>query len=249
MQPTEDKQERVVTNNYQQNLHALLSANLDVNADEFNDWLLKKSPMEMGQMIDAIKLGNSDDLNDIMIRYKSEKFTELRQQAQNAQIQEAQNRAMREQMEEMNRRQIQAKAHAEGFQRQVDAYNAQVNNAISDYNRALREEQARHAQPVQTAGQNSLSGNQMTQAMKDYCSEPVGGARGMTAKQMETCFGVGGSDGSYSTSNPTPSVIANCDSSGCNGTDGTRYNSVGGGNYHGSDGRFCQNIGGQMQCH
>lgn len=238
-------------NNYYKNLSALLNANPDISADEFNVWLLKQQPKEMGRIIDVIKLGNSNDLHDIATRYKSEKLAELQQQVQNFQMQEAQNKAMREQMEEMNRRQVQAKAYAEGLQRQMEAYNAQVNNTINDYNRELTQMQYNQA-ATQTVSQNDSLGGQITQAMKDYCSGPVSGARGMTAKQMEICFGAKGSLGGYSAasvSNPAPSVIANCDEAGCNGGDGTRYNSTGGGNYYNDSGRFCQNIGGQMQCY
>ncbi len=47
---------------------------------------------------------------------------------------------------------------------------------------------------------------------------------------------------------PTPpSFTGNCDSAGCWGSDGTRYNAIGGSLVR-PDGRMCQNIGGVMQC-
>ena len=46
---------------------------------------------------------------------------------------------------------------------------------------------------------------------------------------------------------PRPTFSANCDSTGCWGSDGTRYNAVGGALVR-PDGRMCQNIGGVMLC-
>lgn len=45
-----------------------------------------------------------------------------------------------------------------------------------------------------------------------------------------------------------PSNITNCDSTGCWGSDGTRYNKGAGSTYFPSTGGSCQSIGGQMQC-
>jgi len=44
-----------------------------------------------------------------------------------------------------------------------------------------------------------------------------------------------------------PTFTGNCDSAGCWGSDGTRYNAVGGSLVR-PDGRMCQNVGGVMQC-
>ena len=49
------------------------------------------------------------------------------------------------------------------------------------------------------------------------------------------------------TPSPGPSFSSNCDSSGCWGSDGTRYNAIGGALVR-PDGRMCQNVGGVMQC-
>jgi hypothetical protein len=46
---------------------------------------------------------------------------------------------------------------------------------------------------------------------------------------------------------PTPSFSSNCDGSGCWGSDGTRYNLIGGALVR-PDGRTCQNVGGVMSC-
>lgn len=58
------------------------------------------------------------------------------------------------------------------------------------------------------------------------------------------------SNNSYSVPAPqrTPSTITNCDSAGCWGTDGTRYNKGAGDTYFPSNGGSCQSIDGQMQC-
>jgi len=50
-------------------------------------------------------------------------------------------------------------------------------------------------------------------------------------------------------SRPHPSVITNCDAAGCWDNLGGRYNKAAGNNYFRSDGKFCQQVGGQMQCH
>lgn len=44
-----------------------------------------------------------------------------------------------------------------------------------------------------------------------------------------------------------PTFTGNCDSAGCWGSDGTRYNAIGGALVR-PDGRMCQNVGGVMQC-
>jgi hypothetical protein len=44
-----------------------------------------------------------------------------------------------------------------------------------------------------------------------------------------------------------PTFTGTCDSSGCWGSDGTRYNAIGGALVR-PDGRLCQNVGGVMQC-
>lgn len=46
---------------------------------------------------------------------------------------------------------------------------------------------------------------------------------------------------------PTPSFSSHCDDSGCWGSDGTRYNAIGGALVR-PDGRACQNLGGVMSC-
>ena len=44
-----------------------------------------------------------------------------------------------------------------------------------------------------------------------------------------------------------PTFTGSCDSAGCWGSDGTRYNAIGGSLVR-PDGRMCQNVGGVMQC-
>jgi hypothetical protein len=46
-----------------------------------------------------------------------------------------------------------------------------------------------------------------------------------------------------------PSRLVNCDGAGCWDTNGQRHNNAAGGNFHRSDGKFCQPIGGgQVIC-
>jgi len=49
------------------------------------------------------------------------------------------------------------------------------------------------------------------------------------------------------TSPPSPTFLSNCDSNGCWGSDGIRYNAIGGALMR-SDGRMCQNFNGVLQC-
>jgi hypothetical protein len=49
------------------------------------------------------------------------------------------------------------------------------------------------------------------------------------------------------TSPPGPTFLPNCDSSGCWGSDGIRYNAIGGVLMR-PDGRMCQNFNGLLQC-
>lgn len=255
----QDEQQDNQVNHYQKNLDDMLKANPDIQAGEFNDWLIKQPPKEMERIINAIKVGHADDVNGVAIAYKSHKLSQMQEQAKIAQQQEAQALAMREYQEELRSQQVQVRAYADGMQRQQDAYNAQVRNAVNDYNRQLEQQLAQQQIAMQQTVSQSVSGSSSdgnSQAMSDYCSKPVAGAHGMTAKQMEICFGRSSGSSSASSSYPapapvtsSPSSVGNCDGSGCWGSDGTRYNSAGGGNYYSQDGRFCQNIGGQLQCH
>lgn len=133
------------------------------------------------------------------------------------------------------------RAMAEDSKHQLQQQQRHYQQQLDEYNETV--------QQMQQQAQSTAR----TPAMEDYCSKPVAGARGMTAKQMQTCFGVGGgsSDGGYSApASNSVSSVTNCDGAGCWGTDGTRYNGTGNGqNFYDSQGRFCQNIGGQMQCH
>ncbi|RYL27225.1 DUF4124 domain-containing protein [Acinetobacter piscicola] len=87
------------------------------------------------------------------------------------------------------------------------------------------------------------------------------GARGLTSNQRNTLAAMNGvnvsSSDSYSNSNSSysvpvtqrqPSTITNCDSAGCWGSDGARYNRGAGDTYFPSTGGSCQSVGGQMQC-
>lgn len=46
---------------------------------------------------------------------------------------------------------------------------------------------------------------------------------------------------------PRPTFSTTCDNTGCWGSDGTRYNAIGGALVR-PDGSMCQNVGGVMQC-
>lgn len=84
------------------------------------------------------------------------------------------------------------------------------------------------------------------QQMINEASKPIPGARGLTASQRNAM--AGNPNYSNNAPNTAPSSITNCDSAGCWGSDGTRYNKGAGNTYSPSTGGSCQNIGGQMQC-
>lgn len=104
------------------------------------------------------------------------------------------------------------------------------------------------------------------QASRDqYCREiakPIPGARGMTAAQLDAlaaCAGLAASDQPTGIASsppaaipappPAPSVITNCDASGCWDNMGGRYNKGAGSTYFpASGGGACQMIGGHMHC-
>lgn len=85
------------------------------------------------------------------------------------------------------------------------------------------------------------------QQLINEASKPIPGSRGLTASQRNAIAGISNPTNNVSNSSP-PSSITNCDSAGCWGTDGTRYNKGAGNTYFPSTGGSCQNIGGQMQC-
>lgn len=101
------------------------------------------------------------------------------------------------------------------------------------------------------------------QALLKSASTPYKGSQNgqLTAAQLRTQAALNGvnvssgdsysnSGSSYSAPMPQrqPSTVTNCDSSGCWGTDGTRYNRGAGNTYVPSNGGVCQDVGGQMQC-
>lgn len=107
--------------------------------------------------------------------------------------------------------------------------------------------------------ERSAEDEALRQKIIKEASTPHKGSRGLTGSQLKTLSAMAGVDvpadhsnsrNSYSAPMPqrAPSTITNCDSSGCWGSDGTRYNKGAGDTYFPSTGGSCQNIGGQMQC-
>ena len=120
-------------------------------------------------------------------------------------------------------------------------YNYYSNNTSSNYN----------TPPARSEADEALR----QKVIKD-ASTVIPGARGLTAKQRSVLAQESGggtsnnSNNSYSAPMPQrqPSTITNCDSAGCWGSDGTRYNKAAGDTYFPTTGGSCQNVGGQMQC-
>lgn len=133
------------------------------------------------------------------------------------------------------------------------------------YERTQREEAEREAAALRHEAERRASAAQARR--DDFCKDaakPIPGARGMTASQrsaLAACAGVSVPDqipdGGVASSPPapmpvspsTPSVITNCDTSGCWDNMGGRYNKGAGNIYFpASGGGVCQMIGGQMRC-
>ena len=112
-----------------------------------------------------------------------------------------------------------------------------------------------YTQPRQP--ERSAEDEALRQKIIKEASTPIKGAKGLTGNQLRTLAAMNGVDvptnnsGSSYSAPATPkgsSTVNNCDSSGCWGSDGTRYNNGAGATYFPSTGGSCQNIGGQMQC-
>lgn len=125
---------------------------------------------------------------------------------------------------------------------------------INPYQNSNRTVYTAPRQPERSAEDEALR-----QKIIEEASTPYAGAKGLTANQRRTLAAMNGVDvpadnsnsrNSYSAPAPqrAPSSITNCDSAGCWGSDGTRYNKAAGNTYFPSTGGSCQSIGGQMQC-
>jgi len=109
----------------------------------------------------------------------------------------------------------------------------------NEYQSSSRQNYSQPRQPERSAEDEALRQKAINEA-----SKPIPSSRGLTANQRNAIAGLS------SNNNPpvAPPSIANCDSAGCWGTDGTRYNKGAGNTYFPSTGGSCQSIGGQMQC-
>lgn len=105
--------------------------------------------------------------------------------------------------------------------------------------------------------ERSAEDEALRQKIIKEASTPHQGSKGLTANQRNTLAATAGIDVSANNSGSSysapvapkgPSTVNNCDSSGCWGSDGTRYNKGAGNTYFPSNGGSCQNVGGQMQC-
>ena len=133
------------------------------------------------------------------------------------------------------------------------------NSDQQSYQQQNYSRQTYNSQPRQPT--RSTEDEALRQKIIQEASTPYKGAKGLTENQRNTLAAmndVNVSNGdSYSNSNnsysaPMPqrqsSTVTNCDSAGCWGTDGTRYNRGAGNTYFPSNGGSCQDVGGQMQC-
>ena len=119
----------------------------------------------------------------------------------------------------------------------------QNERAIDDERRS---EQAARAQAMEKqrecaelAQQRVLSSSQKT-TLRNECGEP---SRKRSAPPSAPLM-----DSPPPPPPKGPGIITNCDGAGCWDTNGQRYNSAAGGNFHRQDGRFCQQMGNLMQC-
>lgn len=130
------------------------------------------------------------------------------------------------------------------------AYSQSARNTAQQYNQSQNYSRQTYSPPRQPT--RSAEQEAERQALLRSASTPYSGARGLTASQRNTLSTLNGGDNSSSgysnSSQRQPSTVSNCDSSGCWGSDGTRYNRGAGDTYFPSTGGSCQSIGGQMQC-
>lgn len=152
--------------------------------------------------------------------------------------------------------------YADGSRDPTPSYRYQSNASIPDtqhnyYNNNASSQQYRApAQPQRSAEDEALR-----QKIIKEASTPLQGSRGLTANQRNILAAQNGtsvpsgnrnsnSNNPYSAPMPPrpPSNITNCDSAGCLGSDGTRYNRGAGDTYFPSTGGVCQGVGGQMNC-
>ncbi len=134
--------------------------------------------------------------------------------------------------------------------------NASIPDKYVNYHQSKN--RATYAPPRQP--ERSAEDEALRQKIIKEASTPYKESNGrLTAKQQRVLAAMNGVDvptdnsnsrNSYSAPAPqrAPSTITNCDSAGCWGTDGTRYDKGAGNTYFPSTGGSCQNISGQMQC-
>lgn len=121
-----------------------------------------------------------------------------------------------------------------------------------------RQSYSQPQQPTRSAEQEAERQALLKAASTPYKDSQNGQLTAAQLRNQAALNGVNVSSGdSYSNSNNSysepmpqrqPSTITNCDSSGCWGSDGTRYNRGAGNTYLPSSGGSCQSVGGQMQC-
>lgn len=141
------------------------------------------------------------------------------------------------------------------YQAQANFSSQQMSDRQDQLTRDLQQNNQRFQREMQ-ARQDELQRERerRKQELIKEISKPIPGANGLTASQrdqivaLETGQQIPNRSTAQTPSNNSPKYISNCDGSGCWGTNGTRYNNSGTGNYYSSDGKFCQSIGGQMQC-
>ena len=107
-------------------------------------------------------------------------------------------------------------------------------------------------QSTRSAEQEAERQRLIREASTPYKGSPNGQLTVNQRRALAALNGENVSSGNSSYSAPItqrqPSTITNCDSAGCWGSDGTRYNRGAGDTYFPSTGGSCQSIGGQMQC-
>lgn len=148
--------------------------------------------------------------------------------------------------------------------RQAAEVNLQRKNKLSQL--AAEEAAFQERIAAQAAAIRNTASPEQDAHRKKLCSEasrPLPGAHGLTASQrsiLASCAGLPAPPVHDSPQRNTaqiiqsnapapPGIITNCDGGGCWDTSGRRYNNVGGGNTHRSDGKFCQKIGNEFHCH
>ncbi len=135
---------------------------------------------------------------------------------------------------------LQQREQNEAFQRQVDSLRRQAADAIRRSSDSGNDACA-SAQSAYERAKSSRAAPSIMLGLKNRVSAACGRAPASASRAYAAPV--------TPQVAPPPASITHCDSAGCWDSNGTRYDSGGGGTYYGSNGKTCQAEGDMMECH